>query len=173
MSTMLLPPPILASRLLWAGNAVALLGVAGVIAYRVVAMFWGAPADLPAIAPLKVADLAIQPAAPLPGGSRNPYDAGGTPWRTAAGDDAGGSAVGNFKGVVVLPGVRLAVTDRGTQKLGDQLPEGRIVAIDSGRVLVGGEGRATQRLETPGSRRPRLADINRAHAAPRKDTDKP
>lgn len=158
---MALPAPQTVTRALWAANLLALLLLLGVAASRVWTAFAGSGEVLPDIAPLKPGPVTLVPVAPDIG-ERNPFDTSGQPWRPApAGAEAPGS--GALRGVVILPGARFAVTDRGMSKAGDLLAEGKVLGIQTGSVVVDANG-TRQALDLPSEKRPRLADLNRAAA---------
>jgi hypothetical protein len=150
----------LLTRALWAGNALAVAVLLAVVLFRFGTLaLSGGDMTLPAIGTLQVITL-TPPPPPEALGERNPFDPAGMVWREAKGEsDVTGT--GEFKGVIALPGLRLAVTDRGSVKAGEMLGAGRVVAIEDRAVLVDtGSGRQT--LETPGMQRPKLRDFNRA-----------
>jgi hypothetical protein len=156
--------------LLWAANAAVLavgLTYAGILGGRLV---FGGPAELPAIR-----TLAVPPAPTFPTidglGERNPFDPSGTPW-SAAGEKPGAPAsTGALKGVILLPGVRVAVTDDGVLRPGDRFQQGRLKTVQATGVEVD-TANGARTLKTPGADRPRLQDINRA-VAPARNEGKP
>lgn len=147
----------LLTRTLWAGNAIAIATLLAVVLFRFGALMPG-DAALPDLRPLRVAELAPPPLAQTPG-ERNPFDPSGMAWREPKDDEASAGS-GELKGIIVLPGVRRAVTDRGSVGTGEALGAGRIVSIDD-RAVVVDTGSGRKPLETPGVRRPRLQDLNR------------
>lgn len=144
-------------RALWVTNALAFAVLLAALLVRFGSLAGAGGAALPDIRPLQIAALAV-PAAGGALGERNPFDAYGAAWREAAAEQARGE--GDFKGVIILPGLRLAITDRGSIRVGDALGPGRIVAVENGRVVVD-TGAGRQPLQTPGARRPRMEDLNR------------
>lgn len=151
------------TRLLWLANAVGILLLLGAAFGRTWTAFSAASVPLPDVAPFRPATL---PALPLPAeiGERNPFDVAGQAWRPApAGAELAGT--GSLRGIVLLPGARFAVTDRGMARAGDSIAGGKLLGLEARRVLVESGGRR-QALDLPSEKRPRLADINRASRSP-------
>jgi hypothetical protein len=98
------------------------------------------------------------PAAPEVG-ARNPFDPGAGRWMVAAPKGAGGT--GELRGVVVLPGVRAAVTGGGAVHVGEPLAGGRLVGIRGGKLLVRRDD-AVDEIEVPAFRSPTLQSLNSA-----------
>lgn len=154
--------------LLWSANAVVLaagLSYAGILGWHLV---FGEPAELPA-----VRSLAVPPAPTFPAvdplGERNPFDVSGTPWREAGEKPGVPVSTGALKGVILLPGVKVAVTDSGVVRPGDSFQQGRLKTVQSGRAIVESGSGSDQALKPPGADRPRLEDINRAPSAARNE----
>jgi hypothetical protein len=149
------------TRALWVANAAGLLllAAAGV---RLGELLWRGNADrLPAIIPFTLSPLPL-PAVPSVADG-NPFDPGRLAWRLPEDQDLAGGA-GEVKGVILLPGIRRAVTDKGSAKPGETIGAGRLLAVEGGSVVID-DGGGPKKIETPGARRPRLEDLNRAAPA--------
>ena len=149
---------------LWAGNAAVWLLLALIVVYQFGLLSHGGGAPkLRTLAPEP-----IQPSAPLSDiAARNPFDPNGNHWRTTAAVAAG--SVGELRGVILLPGVRAAITGGGLVPLGGQWGGGRVTGIDANKVIVQRQG-AVSELELPSAHRPTLQSLNRNR---RSDTAEP
>jgi hypothetical protein len=148
----------IANLLGWGGLCVVALLQFGILTPR-------PAAALPEVKALRPAPLAApQMAADV--GTRNPFDPTAGRWLAAAAkSDAATAAAdaGALRGILVLPGVRAAVTGAGAVHVGDAFAGGRMVGIRDGKVLVQQEGGAKpDALEVPAMRRQTLKSLNSA-----------
>lgn len=147
------------TRGLWVANAVFLASIAGLLAWQ----FWqvfGANSRAPSALRLDRATIEVPVAQIITPPARNPFDPGGTHWRTSAPSMAA-PATGQILGILALPGVGVALTDRGAVHPGETLKEGELVSVAPSGAVVDAPG-GHQKLELPGGRRPRLQDLNKA-----------
>lgn len=149
---------------LWAATAAAWLGLAALAAARLGWIGGGAAADVPSIAPLRPAALPALPMEALPPGD-NPFDAKGMPWRAA--EAAPPPADDGLHGLVLLPGVRAALTGGGPVRVGEALGDGRLAAVGEETAVVEG---AAGRRELPLNATPRPS-LRLLNAAENKVTD--
>ena len=94
--------------------------------------------------------------------ARNPFDPAGSPWRTS-GSPAPviASTPGQVRGIVALPGVEMALTDRGAVKPGESLDAGRLLSVKTNGAMVDTLA-GPQALVFPGSSHPSLQELNQA-----------
>jgi hypothetical protein len=152
---------ITATSSLWMASAAILaaaLVLSGILAWRT---FSGGSETLPEIMPLKVATL-DHPAAATEPGKRNPFDPSGTHWQETRADLAPVAERGALNGLVVLPGVRLAITDGGVVKPGEALAGGKFRGFRGDKVSIETATGRLEKIDGPGANRPRLNDINQA-----------
>ena len=144
--------------LLWLANAVGWIGLGLAALHQFGALAWRPAGALPEVKPLAPRTVQAPQAAPEVG-ARNPFDPGAAHWIAAAPKGAGGA--GELRGVVVMPGVRAAVTGGGAVHVGEPLAGGRLAGIRGGTVLVQREN-AVDEIEVPVFRRPTLQSLNGA-----------
>lgn len=155
---------ITATATLWLASAAALATAVilfGILAWRV---FSGGSEALPEIVPLKVAALDFPATATEPV-KRNPFDPSGAHWQDARTDLAPVAERGTLSGLVVLPGLRLAITDTGVVKPGEALAGGTFRGFRGDQVSVETATGGLKNIDGPGANRPRLKDINQAGKA--------
>lgn len=149
---------------LWLAGATAIaatLVLFGVLGWR---LFLGGSEPLPEIVPLKIAALDI-PAAPQNLTKRNPFDPSGTHWQDARVDSPPIAEHGALSGLVVLPGVHMALTEGGIVKPGGALGGGKFRGFRGDVVNVEIAPGRFEKIEGPGANRPHLQDINQADKA--------
>lgn len=149
-----------ATVVLWLANGVGwiVLAIAALHQFGVLA---GRPAlALPEVKPLSPLLLQPPPAA-AEVGARNPFDPAAGRWLAAAPE--GPRAPGELRGVLVLPGVRAAVTGGGVVLVGEPLAEGRLVGIRGDKLLVQREDAAgaVDEIEVPALHTPTLESLNK------------
>lgn len=93
--------------------------------------------------------------------ARNPFDPAGTPWHVAS-SAAPVVATGQLRGIIVLPGVSVALTDKGAVKPGESLTVGRLVSVKAREAVVQTPS-GLQALTLPGASRPTLRQLNQAN----------
>ena len=153
---------------LWLANGFSWLLLSGLVAIGAQRSFLGAEAPALRIDPVPAE--ALPPRAPanvanVPGvQARNPFDPAGTPWQ-ATGSPAAEAAPGQLRGIVVLPGVGVAMTDGGAVRPGEALEAGRLVSVRVSGVVVETPG-GQKSLALPGANRPSLQELNQAQPAP-------
>ena len=149
------------TRALWLANGLLWLLPCGFLAFGAAKIFLGGEAPPLRLDPLTTA--ALPPLALASAGTRNPFDPAGAAWLAA--DSPGPAATpGPVRGIVVLPGVAVALTDRGAVGPGAALDAGRLRSVKtSGAVVDTPDG--PQPLALPGSNRPSLQELNRARPA--------
>ena len=150
--------PMTLTRALWLANGFFWLLLAGLVAFRVQQVFVSGAVPALRLDPLPAE--ALPPLAQVSVPTRNPFDPSGTAWQ-AAGSPVSAAAPGQVRGIVVLPGVGVAMTDRGAVKPGEALDAGRLVSVKVAGAVVDTPG-GRQALVLPGSNRPSLQDMNRA-----------
>jgi len=108
----------------------------------------------------------VQPLAPQPirltmqvadAAARNPFDPNGSHWRSLPATAS--AAPSSLRGVVVLPGVRAAMTGADLVYVGGQLAGGRVTEIRANRVVVQREGETIE-LDIPSMHPPALQDLS-------------
>jgi hypothetical protein len=155
-----LKPSLTPTQLLWLTNGVCWLLLVGFVVMRVEQVFF--TEALPSLR-LDAAATEAQITPPpslsgLPG--RNPFDPAGTPWQLA-GSTAPAVSPGQVRGIVVLPGVGVALTDGGVIAPGAELDAGRLMSVKSSGAVVDTPV-GPKALTLPGSNRPTLQDLNQA-----------
>lgn len=150
-----------ATASLWMASALNFVAVVALLGFLGWRTFIGGSEALPAITPLKVAAIEY-PAAATQTAIRNPFDPSGTHWQQTRTDPAPESASSALSGVVVLPGVRVAITDGGIVKPGEALAGGKFRGIHGDRLSVETVAGRMEKIEGPGVSRPYLKDINQA-----------
>jgi len=158
--------PLTLTRALWLANGFFWLLLAGWVAFRVQQVIVSGPAPALRLDPVQAE--ALPPLVLVSVPTRNPFDPAGTAWQ-AAGSPASEAAPGQVRGIVVLPGVGVAMTDRGAVKPGQALDAGRLVSVKVAGAVVDTPG-GRQALVLPGSNRPRLQDLNQAKPTAAKST---
>ena len=149
------------TRGLWLANGLLWLLPCGFLAFGAAKIFLGGEAPPLRLDPLRTE--AMPPLALASAGTRNPFDPAGAAWLAA--DSPGPAATpGQVRGIVVLPGVAVALTDRGAVKPGAALDAGRLRSVKTTGAVVDTPG-GPQALVLPGSNRPSLQDLNRARPA--------
>lgn len=145
--------------LLWLACALAWIGLCIVVFHQIGVLAWR-PAALPEIRLLAPRALQSVPAAPELG-TGNPFDAAAGRWFAAAPEESRTSA--ELRGVLLLPGVRAAVTSGGTVHVGEALAGGRLVGIQGGKLQVRqGSAATVEELDVPGWRSPTLQSLNKS-----------
>ncbi len=151
-------PKLQLTRVLWLANALFWLLLAGLVAFQVRQIFFGGETPVLHLEAITVQPL--RPSALARTATRNPFDATGTAW-LAAGSPGAEATPGQVRGIVVLPGVGMAMTDRGPVKPGGSLDAGRLISVKpTGAVVATPSG--LQALVLPGTKRPTLQDLNQA-----------
>ena len=149
---------------LWLANGFSWLLLGVLVAIGVQRTFLGAEAPALRIDPVGAEALPPHAAANVPHvpniQARNPFDPAGTPWQ-AADSPATEAAPGQLRGIVVLPGVGVAMTDRGAVRPGEALEAGRVVSVRVSGVVVETPG-GQKPLALPGANRPSLQELNQA-----------
>lgn len=145
---------------LWLANGLFWLILIGLVAWRAQAVFLAG--DAPALR-LEPVTAAAWPALVLASAqARNPFDPAGTPWFAAGSAAPPGPAPGELRGIIVLPGVAVALTDHGAVKPGASLDKGRLLSVKAaGAVVDTPSGRKT--LTLPGSGGLTLQQLNQAN----------
>jgi hypothetical protein len=146
------------TRALWLANALFWLLLAGLVAFQIQQIFFAG--ETPALRLEPVTVEALPPLALAGAATRNPFDAAGTAW-LAAGSTGPEATPGQVRGIVVLPGIGLAMTDRGPVKPGASLDAGRLLSVKAAGAVVA-TPTGPQALALPGSNRPTLQDLNQA-----------
>lgn len=144
--------------LLWLANALGWIGLGIAAFHQFGALAWRPAGALPEVRPLSPRPMQPPQAAPEVG-AHNPFDPGAGRWIAAA--PQGASATGDLRGMVVLPGVRAAVTGGGAVHVGELLAGGRLVGIRGGKVLVQREN-AVHEIEVPAFSSPTLQSLTGA-----------
>ena len=140
----------LACALGWIGLCIAAFHQFGVLAWRPA----GALPEIKALSPKPVQS----PQATLEVGARNPFDPGAARWMVAEAPKGAG-AMGDVRGVVVLPGVRAAVTGGGAVHVGEPLGGGRLVGFRGDKILVQ-QNNAVDEFDVPALRSPTLKSLS-------------
>jgi hypothetical protein len=146
---------------LWLANGLFWLLLIGFLVLRVQQTFF-----VGEVPPLRLDPLSTQalPALVLANASsRNPFDPAGTPWALASAPAP--AKAGQVRGIVVLPGVAVALTEGGVVKPGQSLDDGQLLSVKtSGAVVDTPTGRQT--LILPESNRPKsFQALNQAKPA--------
>jgi len=146
--------------MLWAANALVWPLAALAIGYQF--GWFGAGGGFPQVQPLtpepirltmQVSDVT----------ARNPFDPAGTHWRSLAVNTPPSSAsAGGLRGVIVLPGVRAAMTGGEPVYVGGQLAGGRVIEIRANKVIVQRDGENVE-MEVPSAHRPKLDSLSTSH----------
>lgn len=155
---------ITATVALWLASGTALAAAVilfGILAWR---MSSGGSGTLPEITPLKIAMLEFPAIATEPG-KRNPFDPSGNHWQDARADLAPAAERGALSGLIVLPGLRLAITNTGVVKPGETLAGGKFRGIRGDQITIETATGGLEKIDGPGAVRPRLTDINQAGKA--------
>ena len=151
-------PELSLTLALWLLNGLAWLVLIVVSAWRFQEMLVPDPVLALHLEPTSMIDL---PKSDVITKSRNPFDANGTPWRKEVdGDVAHGSK--QLKGIIVLPGVGVALTDHGSAKMGDAISQGVVVSVGRRGIAVAltkDDEKPTVLL--PESERLTMQDLNR------------
>ncbi len=143
---------------LWLANGFLWLLLVGLMIWRLQAVFLAAEAPALLVEPLLAE---AWPVPVLPSGqARNPFDPAGTPWHVAS-STARVPTGGQLRGIVILPGVSVVLTEQGAVKPGESLLVGRLVSV-TGREAVVQTPSGPQALTLPGANRPTLGDLNQA-----------
>lgn len=142
--------------LLWAGNAAACLLLVLIAAYQLYLAFFGAAADLPEITSLRPQPIHLI-AAPDYIGMRNGFDTASTHWHA----DSISPAREELLGVIMLPGVRAAVTRNGAVSIEGVLAGGKLLQVFDNRVVVE-RATGTETIPLPLAHRPTLQSLNSA-----------
>lgn len=154
MNTMRVSPTVL----LWAGNFLVLGAVLAYLAMLVWQMRFGSE-DLPAVRPLGLMGLPkhLELVRPL---ERNPFDPSGQHWIVAGTTTGAVIDPHGFKGVMVLPGVRVALTSQGLIRPGESFRDGHLAEVSRRGIVVGKDARQ-ESIKAPGTEYRRLEEINR------------
>jgi hypothetical protein len=147
---------------LWMGNLFGILFLLLAVAYQLGGAIFASGAHMPEINPLSVQPVP-QPETRTDIGSRNPFDPSAARWKASGGNNP--AITGELRGVILLPGVQTVVTSNGTVRVGETLPEGRVVRILDDKIVVE-QGGGNKELELPSARRPTLKSINKADHGP-------
>ena len=153
---------------LWLLNGLAWLALIAFSAWRFQEVLFPGPA-LPLH--LEPSTMLALPANHVIGKFRNPFDANGTPWRKEADSDVAHNGK-QLKGIIVLPGVGVALTDQGRAKTGDPISQGVVVSVSRRGIAVApskDKGQETVLLSE--SERLTMRDLNSA-GKPKSPTDK-
>jgi hypothetical protein len=138
---------------LWVGNAGVWLALALIALFQLGALRMGGPLpDVRSITPKPIQTVAQSSSS----GTRNPFDPTGQNWRSALATAA--PVHREVRGVVIMPGVRAALTDAGVVHLGEQLSGGRVTQIEQDRVVVQQDAHSVE-LELPSAHRPTLQSL--------------
>lgn len=151
---------------LWLVNGISWLSLIGLATWHAQSIFF---ADEPTTADLKLSIEALLALVLLDGlTSRNPFDANGNSWQVA-GSATPTVARSSGIGIIVLPGVGVAMTDRGTVKMENCLTLGAFFRSkqpveSSSEVRPDGP----KDLDLPSSTHPTLKQLNQAgvHSTP-------
>jgi hypothetical protein len=146
---------------LWLANALLWLLLVLFLAARIQQVFFAGETPLLRFDP--VVATSLPPLALASASTRNPFDPTGSPWQ-AADAPAPTAAPGQVRGIVVLPGVGVALTDRGVIKTGESLDAGRLLSVKISGVMVDTPS-GPQGLLLPGANRPALQDLNQEKPA--------
>lgn len=147
---------------LWIGNAIALVIVIVALYSQLGPLF--APmkgmAELPPIQPQPLR----MPERTNPSSLKNPFDSGAGHWK-AAGNRVDGEGL---HGVLLLPGVRAAVTGAGIVYPGGQVGGGRLAQITKDGLIVQQENQ-TQEIKLHAVPRPTMQTLNKAQPSASKE----
>ena len=119
------------TRLLWLGNVTACLTLIIILTCQGYIVWVGSRADMPEIEPLRPQPVHM-PAVPTGTDSRNAFDISAAHWRA----DIALRTQEVLLGVIMLPGVRSAITSNGTVKTGEIFSGGRLLEVFDNRVVV-------------------------------------
>lgn len=145
---------------LWLANGVFWLLLVGFVIWRLQAVFLVAEAPELRIEPASVDGW---PVLALPSGqARNPFDPAGTPWHTASSTPPPVVGAGKLRGIMVLPGVTVALTDQGALKPAGSAAPGRFLSVKAREVVLQTPS-GPQAFTLPGASRPTLRQLNRAN----------
>ncbi len=144
---------------LWLANGFFWLLLVGFVIWRLQAVFLAAEAPALLVEPVSPETWPVP--ALLSGQARNPFDPAGTPWHFAS-STARVPTAGQLRGIVVLPGVSVVLTDQGAVKPGESLVVGRLVSVRAREAVVQTPG-GPQVLTLPGANRPTLRELNQAN----------
>ncbi len=147
------------TRLLWIATGVSVALLATGLAYRLAPLLPGTSGKLSEIRPIDQPDALAPAMEPVSVAARNPFDPGGAHWSQP---DKGieNTATGAIKGIVLLPGAQVVLTEGRTVKFGETLEGGKLIGAEGEQLIIQtGEGR--KRIDLPGARRPHLKDLNR------------
>jgi len=145
---------------LWAGNAMVWPLLALVITYQFGVLDLGG--GLPKVQALKPVPIRLS-ALVSEGGARNPFAPDGGHWHSAVATtaSASGTSGGELRGIILMPGVSVAVTGGGVVHLGGPLAGGRVKEIRANKVVVQRDAETVE-LELASAHRPTLESLNRS-----------
>lgn len=143
---------------LWLLNAFGAILVISAAAYRIGPALLGGDVTMPKIGAIPAQP--IQQLAAIPGtGDRNPFDPASVRWGGAQPVDIPAQA-GELRGIIRLPGIRLAVTGSGTVRIGEPVAGGKVRRILNDRIVVENE-MGMKEIELPSAHRPTLEALNK------------
>ena len=141
------------------GNAIALLILLWASYHQFGLLLFGSTKEQPALRTIEPQPLHLSER--LQGsGKRNPFDAGAAHWKLA---DAQSGDKKELQGILLLPGVRAAVTDSGIVRPGDNMNGGKVSAIKKDRLVIQQENQ-DQEMKLRSAQRPTLQTLNKAQA---------
>ncbi|GBG02285.1 hypothetical protein AZSI13_16120 [Azospira sp. I13] len=153
---------------LWLANALLLCLLIVAILYQAARLFGFLPLSPKPLA-LPAAASAVA-AAPLDyAQARNPFDPAGQPWGRVAAPQGNVRPSGPVGGIMMFPGVSLALTPGGAVKPGEALANGTLKEVGATQVTVQ-TPEGTKVVDLPARRRPSLQQLNARRAESRKET---
>lgn len=152
---------------LWVGNALALLAVVLVLYSQLSGLLFGSAKGRPELRPIQPQPLPVMERPPL-NGNKNPFDSNAGHWKTA---DSKRGGDGELRGILLLPGVQVAVTGSGIVRAGESMNGGKIAGIKQDRLIIQQENQ-NQEIKLPSAQRPTLQTLNKAQT-PSKEKSEP
>jgi hypothetical protein len=143
------------TTLLWASNAAVWPLLALAIGYRFGLLdAGGGLPEMRSLTPVPM-QLSAQVSESV---ARNPFDPEGGHWGTAVATAP--ASGGELRGVMLMPGVSVALTGTGVVRLGEQLAGGRVKEIRANKVIVRRDSETVE-LDLASANRPTLQSLNR------------
>lgn len=146
------------TRLLWLAMGVSLLILVAVLAYRLAPVLPGPGEREHEIRPIGHLQAPASAQATLAIVERNPFDPSGAHW-SQTGKGAEAAVTGPIKGVVLVPGMNVVLTEGRPVRIGDMLEGGKLLGVEGERLIIE-TSEGLKRVDLPGSRRPHLKDLN-------------
>ena len=150
--------------ILWSANLTILLFFMLFVCYQSYLVYFGSTVKVPEIRPLHPHPVILN-APPVNAGARNGFDTSGIHWRA----DSISPAVEELLGVMVMPGVRAALTNNGTVNVGSPLAGGKLLQVLEDRVVVE-RASGPEVILLPIAHRPTLQSLNSAQPVQKSHT---